>query len=484
MKMPKQPIQRAPCRSNPVAGALSSFGCVTIAWILSTLSIHAQPRPDSVSTSESDPAAAQSFQVVAETPFAIAERGAHHRLWKKSVTLWNAFTGEVQQQERSYTELCDGLHYWAGEWKESQELIELAPTGEAVARHGLVQVIFRPSILTPVESSSPDGKRLRSQVVGLYLIDALSGQSVPIAAVKDSVGELLPPNQVFYPDCFDGLRADVRFTYRRSGLEQDVILRQRPALPEGWQPAHARLAVVTEFLDPPVPQIREIILKKEEDPAKRVQMAMPDLINQDLNFGGVQMFLGRAFSVEGEQTDNGLPMIPIAKTWWQAEGRTFLTEQVEHEAIAPLLRDLPQASNRKVGELRMARLEQLIAPVAGKSQKAGSFQVAKNTRSAREKGVVIDWRTVTNASTYTFASGQTYLVTNSVTISSSTIIESNAVIKFESNAVLTLSGTVTSPATDLAFFTARDDDSIGEPIPGSPITGNAANPALNIYNVG
>src|SRR5207249_549858 len=109
---------------------------------------------------------------------------------------------------------------------------------------------------------------------------------------------------------------------------------------------------------------------------------------------------------------------PIAKTWWQSQGRSFLTEQVEYETVAPLLRELPQASKRKVGELRMARLDQLVAPVAGKSDKKGSFQVAKNTRKETGKGVVLDWTTVTSQSTYSFASGQTYLISGYVTISS------------------------------------------------------------------
>ena len=40
-----------------------------------------------------------------------------------------------------------------------------------------------------------------------------------VGAVKDSVGELLAPNQIIYRDAFDGLKADMRYTYGKGFFE-------------------------------------------------------------------------------------------------------------------------------------------------------------------------------------------------------------------------------------------------------------------------
>src|SRR5262245_12719162 len=132
-------------------------------------------------------------------------------------------------------------------------------------RHGR-----RPSRTTPghfrgqpqnrgaIDLLTPDGKRFRSHIIGLAYMDAASGRSTMFAEIKDCNGAVLPPNQVWYQDAFEGdCVADVRMTYTKSGFEQDVILRDAPPSPAayGLDPATTRLEVWTEFIEAPEAQV-------------------------------------------------------------------------------------------------------------------------------------------------------------------------------------------------------------------------------------
>ena len=64
-------------------------------------------------------------------------------------------------------------------------------------------------------------------------------------------------NQVIYPDAFTDFKADLRYTYTKAGFEQDIILREQPPTPEsfGLDPETTRLQVLTEFFNPPQPEV-------------------------------------------------------------------------------------------------------------------------------------------------------------------------------------------------------------------------------------
>ena len=76
---------------------------------------------------------------------------------------------------------------------------------------------------------------------------------------------------------------------------------------------HSAIEVWSEFLAPPAPRIREQILRQETDPQVRQAMVMPDLVDQTLDFGSMQMGSGQAFSLGAP---NPSP-IPVAKNWVQ-----------------------------------------------------------------------------------------------------------------------------------------------------------------------
>lgn len=341
------------------------FLLITTNALLSTVTAFAQLQPGSpAAVKPPDPP-----PLPEATPFAVAERGAHHRVWER-MTYEQSPSGRLVPKPRRYAELATGLHYWEeGQWKESQELIEGYPGG-AVARHGQHKVIFANNLNTAgaIDMEMPDGRRLQSHVLGLAYFDSASGKSVLIAEVKDCQGKILSPNQVLYEDAFTDVRADVRYTYTRAGFEQDVILRERPPLPEayGLDSRATRLQVWTEFVNAPQPMVT----------ARAVASGAGDVLaDQKLDFGAMEIGAGRAFSL-GNETESdpsgavpalggaSIPAsrslspatrrssrsVPVGKQWVGLEGRQFLVEEVAVAAVAEQLDALPAAkSAAKVG---------------------------------------------------------------------------------------------------------------------------------------
>jgi hypothetical protein len=186
-------------------------------------------------------------------PYTVVSQDANSRIWEQTVNELGSY-GEVRPIKHRYVELATGLNYWShGQWFESQDEIELF-SGGAIARKGQHQVIFANNLATvgAIDMQTPDGLRLRSHILGLSYFDTISGQSVLIAEVKDSLGQLIAPNQVLYEDAFTDFKADVHYTYTKTSFEQDVVLRERPPLPEvyGLNSASTVLQVLTEFVTP------------------------------------------------------------------------------------------------------------------------------------------------------------------------------------------------------------------------------------------
>ena len=138
----------------------------------------------------------------------------------------------------SYTELANGMaHLVNGRWIDSSDQIQLTRTG-AEATTSQHRVAFLGNINAgPVDVTMPDGRHLAGKILGLSYLDVSSGNSVLIAELKDSIGELVVPpgNQVLYPDSFTDFRADVLYVNGIGEVEQLVILRQQPPSP----PAHS-----------------------------------------------------------------------------------------------------------------------------------------------------------------------------------------------------------------------------------------------------
>ncbi|HEY3762533.1 MAG TPA: hypothetical protein VGN23_12370, partial [Verrucomicrobiae bacterium] len=138
-----------------------------------------------------------------------------------------------------------------------------------------------------------------------------------IAQLTNSAGELVNSNQAVYPAAFAGLDADLTYTYRKGGFEQDVVLHEQPPSPEsfGLNPTNTRLQVLTEFFNPPNPKIKTHPLSRKSK------------INDiTLRFGKSIMGNGKAFSFGTQTNTSPTSTTIVTKNWLKLQGRTFLIE--------------------------------------------------------------------------------------------------------------------------------------------------------------
>jgi hypothetical protein len=434
-------------------------------------------------------------QVSSEAPnqttnYIVSERGPYYRVWQKVVSTTDQLGNVILSTNQAYVELATGLHYLQnGQWIDSQELIEAFPGG-AAAQQGQHKVIFANDAATAgaIDLQMPDGKELRSDVLGLSYFDTATGQSVLIAEVKDSQGQLYPPNVVVYADAFTDFKADVRYTYTKAGFEQDIILRERPPMPEafGLNSASSVLEVLTEFVSPPTPAV---LTNAVFSGAESV------LQDQLLDFGSMMIGSGKAFFT-GQDELNG---VPVCKQWTVMEGRTFLVEQIAIPAIASQLDQLPlpqqaslspaKGSMRHLVSTRSRMLLELPTPKLAKVDK-DEMKVANMLSPAR--GLVLDYYATISSGQpngYTFQGDTTYYISAQVNLYSTNIFEGGAVLKYATNASLILVGGpykttmnwLSGPYRPVVF-TAMDDNSVGELLSGSTgtPTNYYANPALYI----
>jgi hypothetical protein len=432
----------------------------------------------------------------------VVERGPHHRVIERTVTE-KLPDGRAVERKSSYTELATGLHYLSerGEWIESKEEIEIFE-GAAVARQGQHQVIFAANLNSPgaIDLLAPDGKRFRSHVLGLAYTDYASGKSVMIADVKDSIGAVLPPNQVIYQDAFAGdCVVHVRMTYTISAFEQDVILVTAPPSPAayGLNPETTRLEVWTEFIELPQGTMTPAVLKQETDPVLRQQMAEPDLIDHRLDFGVMKMEQGQAFPL-GEAGPFGGDSVPTGKSMERIDIRVFLIEKVDYADIREHLKALPQQAAVKP-------LRKVIDPVKGQRMFAGMVPPApKGERGAwranqvatvepGRRGLVLDYITLNGSLTnYVLKADTTYYVNTNQTVNlyGTLVIEGGTCVKFGpgTTRLQVLGGTdCRTDAYRPAFFVGKDDDSVGEVLAnstGAPGTNRYALAAVHLATSG
>jgi hypothetical protein len=362
-----------------------------------------------------------------------------------------------------------------GQWQESGTEIELVPGGAQFVR-GQQQVTFSTDLneMGAVQVRTAEGLILKTRVLGLAYYDLSSGQSVLIAQLQDSTGELLPNHQqIIYPNAFAEVAADVRYTVTRSSFEQDIVLREQLPDPAqyGLSPNSA-LQVLTEFFDAPAPAEAAQAASALPSTNRLAAGSVTPTVGDRLTFGSLSVVPGRAFLLDG--TDPG---VPVVRVWKQLEGRQFLTESVPLSSLRSVLDQLPPApvkqAQRSVRDLKKYVQAQRLPD---RRQTASVRKMRRDTVSAGMRpGLVLDYSTVTgNLTNLTFQGDTTYYVTGPVYLYGTTTIEGDTVVKFANtnNAQCQVSGTIgcqTGFYTS-AIFTAKDDNSVGAAISGS--TGN------------
>jgi hypothetical protein len=232
------------------------------------------------------------------------------------------------------------------QYEESQVNFVLAPDGSAVISRAQTKVIVSPNLNNPkgaLDLETLEGRRIRGTFVGITLFDAATGRQVQIAAVKDSIGQLVAPNVVLFPDCAEGLAADLRIVYERGELHHDLILKQRIAASAlerlGFSAETSRLEVWTEFFEADQPVRTVSLAKSESDPELRQSLIEPDLVDEALDFGALQLATGRAYAVDSAASGS----VTVGKQWIEAEGRRFVVESCDWADLDPLLEALPEA---------------------------------------------------------------------------------------------------------------------------------------------
>lgn len=421
----------------------------------------------------------------------ILEKGQHHRVWSH-VTSSTAADGTIVLRTNRYTELAINLYYRneQNELIESRESIEIVPGG-ALAAQGAHKVGFAANANTAgaINMLTTDGKRLRSHVLGLAYINARTGETLWIAQIRDSIGELVGENQIIYRDAFNsdgsGIKADIRYTYTRAGLEQDIIFREggAPPSPEAYGFAAAdveniRLEVVTEFIEAPTPQLTGAALSVVA-PQQRVAMAMPEFIDQTVDFEAMRMEAGQAFPLDGENIPQ--ESVPTGKRWHQQDGRTFLIEAVDYSAIKSHLDTLTtkpdgQKQARAFGKPGVGH----FFPNPPLRAKAENKMLKTASLGKKERGFVIDYNITSGVTNFVFRADTTYYVGNSqyTLWGSNNVIEGGTVIKYTNTtglAILRIHQGLdcqTSPYHP-ALLTSMHDNSVGDIIANS--TGNPTN---------
>jgi fibronectin type 3 domain-containing protein len=405
----------------------------------------------------------------------------------------------------SYTQLETGLNYFEGSrWRKSKEVIELID-GYGVARRCKHIVIFKPNANTvaALEIIPDHGREIMTHVLGLSYFDAASGQSVLLADMKDSQGELIWPNQIVYKDCFRDLKADLRYTYTKAGLEQDLILLEQPPPPEefGLNPQTTRFEVLTEIFRAPEPRKEAKTLKKEANPSRRQQMAEPDLIDELLEFGVMRMSLNKFFVLDNDKEDefvlynSGKGMRAgfyktgrsgrVAKRWLQMDGRQMLVEAVEYGALQELLATLPAVNGEAVSEKpRQQAATQRVWPHSRQTTpdpaQRSAIQLAQAPYNPR--GVVLDFYLMNAANDLTFENGKTYHITGDLHLRGTTVIEKNAILKFAPGASLMIEGKLRCPPSGRAILTAEIDQAVGAAVPVTGFGPVYGRPALALLD--
>ena len=415
----------------------------------------------------------------------VVERGPHHRK-VVHVSAITAPDGRALWKTNQYTELNVGMHYQRnGDWVESKEVIDIVPGG-ALASHGPHQVGFPANIKTygGINLLTADGKRFRSHVLGLAYTDARTAQSALIAELTDSIGELIGENQILYRKALkgEGFMADIRYTYTCSGLEQDIILRPGgiplPPNAYGLDPETTRVEVFTEFVESPVPEVTSATLSTTTDPVERAAMALPDLVDERLHFGSMQMLAGYAFPTSGTGDDTGA--VPTGKTWEVIGQRVFLIEAVQYPAIKVQLQALAvQPAMNRQAKARFKTNPTRMFPPAPMQAGQGREKIRVAALPVNNDGFTIDYTISASLTDFTLRGDTTYFVSKGTPISmiGACVIEGGAVIKYTNtaNGGLYFQNSLecrTSPYHP-AILTSMHDDTIGDVIAGS--TGSPTN---------
>ena len=438
--------------------SLQTVGVVLLGLIISTTGLHAAQ----LGALDPTKPALRVRKEPVKTEAQVVERGQHHARVEWFLEEEGP-DGKIFRQLRGYTRLETGLHYWdaaSKTWKETQELIK--PTaGGAVADEGPQKVTFSLNVNQGEGSVSivtPDGQKLRGGVLALAYFDTATQKQVVLALAKDAKGRIVGQNQVIYQDAFEGVNADVLYTYTKAGLMQEVIFRTQPPSPAKVEltPETTLLQVLTEWSELPVLKERVAVTLNQKNSGA--------LSDEKLDFGSVQIGSGKAFWKEGATRKGATP---VGKKLVEENGRKILFESVPYLELEESLRGLPDSGWVRVetpkdnsGRVSRRRPDGLYA--GGGAMSAGDLLASVAT-----KGVSVDWTVLGSVTNLVLQGDMTYDVAGLVEVEN-LVIEGGTVVKFEdytsSQILVTRSVDCQTDSYRPAVFTSVYDGGVGEKI--------------------
>jgi hypothetical protein len=426
-------------------------------------------------------------QILSASAPIVTERRAHENQ-VEYVAVVQDDRGQVFHRTNRYVVLATGLNRWDAArkaWVPASHQIQMVD-GTGVARGAQHRVILASNTKSAgglIDVETPQGERMVLQPVGLAVTDA-TGRSVFLAEIKESNGTLVDENKMVYPDAFDLLAGSICVTVTLDGVESDVILSER--VDRGLlrrldiDVETARLEVWHEVL-------RKPRLTKKIDFIKR-RFGASDA-NETLEFGGMSISAGTAFTTGAKERLSSGDDLPVAKEFVRVEGVDFLIESVPFLEAERDLKDLPEpwhAAWAGTGKIELARQDEKSGRDGKQSDRSRPVSLSipgehfKPERqiamaSPTSRGYVIDYPiTLTTQTNFTFRGDTTYYVTNRVLLYGTTRLEGGAVVKTvpydgSVQAGIRILGDfecATSPLLP-AIFTARDDNTVGETVADS-----------------
>jgi hypothetical protein len=426
--------------------------------------------------------------------YSIVQQGPHSRLWRNSAG-------------QTVTEIATGLNRWNGqEWIPSDPSFEVSPDGTAFVAANIqapTRLAANLDCIGAASVTSPQNVTLRSTPIAIGLFDAASGKSVIVATLTNTPGVLVDPRRVVYDRALvgGGFAASVVYSLPDTGsFHQDVVF---VGFDPGFDPTvwgfaadstnTLQIQIITEFYDPPQPQMLARPLYVEQDPDVRASMASPDLIDYTLDWGHYVFGPGRAYTTS--TNDSASTGVAVAKELVTSSGRTFLVETCFFKWLEKDLRSLPPpvvrtSSLKRPLKATKTRLAALSLPSLRAIRPAAVEKITPARTAARAvakpRGVVVDYvATVSSLNEPTlYSSDTTYFVSGTVYNASPVTMES-AVFKFPTNNVgcIEIESTLTMATTNYrpAIFTAADDNTAGAALSTTIWPGYTGNPSGPYY---
>ncbi|HTI72503.1 MAG TPA: hypothetical protein VMF06_21185 [Candidatus Limnocylindria bacterium] len=398
------------------------------------------------------------------------ESGPDHRLIRSAA-----------QGRGSVVAIESGMHYWDGrQWSPSDARFELGADGSFTAEKVQTKVRLKANLnrTEAVTLTTSDGVVLKSTPLGIRLFDSVSGETMVIGTLRDCRGSRLSDHQVIYSDAFQGVCASVLYTLDKGSFQQDVVLTSQvnPA-DYGFPPDTTRIQVMTEFYDgnQPLKTIRPLYVEKDQ--RLRRKAAMPDLVDETLEFGALAFGAGRAFT--GVPSREAEPVeAPVVKEFTTLEKRRFLIESVEYVSVKKGLQALPRCGEQTLvpRNRQNTRGMAMIPPALVPGEEATVVGQPAPQVASIPTGVTVDYIATVSAGTLgakVFQGDTTYFVAGAVFCNGSTTIESGAVFKYPNstgtyatpvNAYLTMNSGLTMKGTAYRpiYFTSGNDDTVGD----------------------